>query len=212
MEDVLKRTCDLEFGVLNPPISNDIKPTYNAIETDSQVVQAQVAHDIAFKESSIPSRRYKACVMRVDSDLVGAVRVKARVPEEDGAGMTEPVEFVPRDVESNSHFCIDGHRDYEWDGQAPQIGQEIWVAIPADRSRHTPGEILGLTNNMFYGSRLKSSPLQDKSAETDSGAESFCHALGDSIGGGDMNPGNGVAPTCEDTVTQLAGGADVEIV
>jgi len=200
-EDMVKQTCKFEWSTINAPVNQDTGPKLDMSEYDPTAMVSRVCHDAAYKAKEQSAYECVAVVMRVDYDVNGYIRVKARTcSTEGGDGMLpEPAEFVDSNVKSNSHFAIDQHRTFEGHIPRPYIGQGIKVSIPPGASLKHPGTILKLLDKRWVAGRMKSSKMAKQSAVPSTpNSLNLPAPPGDAIGGGLMDgasqiPGYGAA-------------------
>ena len=202
-DDMLKQTCEFEYGTLNPAVPHDTNPMLDINTYDPLALVSRVCHDAAYKVGDKKDNAYKAIVMRVDYNFNGYCEVKARIPEKDGC-RPEPAEFCATNIKSNSHYTIDMHRTYSWSGRTPLIGQVVLVKIPEDGSYNTPGEIIDLLPERYVAGRIKSSKLDSQSAIPPPGNSLSMDPPPGDQPGGPMDPGSQTSPFGE----QLASAAD----
>jgi len=187
---VLRKTCDIEYGIVNPQVAHDLHPMIVPGQDPSEILANMVENQSLIKERT--DNRWGAIVQRVDYNLNGVVEVKARIIEKDGV-ICDPPEYVPPNVKSNSHFFINKERTYTWQGKCPAINEKIFVSIPPDGSYKTPGKILDLTGK-YYGAAVKSSPLEDQSALPPAADVNFPPPPGSGVGSGESNPSDEIPP------------------
>ena len=189
---VLKKTCDIEYGIVNPQTPHDLHPMVISGQDPTPILGKVIQEQSLVKERT--DNRWGAICMRVDYNFGGQVEVKARIPEKDGQ-ICDPPEYVPADVDSNSHYFTNKHRTYKWEGKCPTINQKIFVSIPPDGSYKTPGKILDLTDE-YYGVHIKSAAMADQSEIPPPQDEEMCHAEGAGIGSGESDMSLEVPPVC----------------
>ena len=196
-DDKLKPSTEYEYGSCNSITPYDDAPSLDVDDYDVLGLVSKQVHDSAYKVQPKKDNRWNAIVMRIEEKRPGYCRVTARIPEcPSDSCKPEPAEFVPRTVESNSHYVIDMHRQYEWySTKVPKIGQKITVSIPegGTSTSTNPGTILAIVDGDFVGTRFKSSKVEGQpSAPAASNSLDLQGASGDPVGSGQSSAGNQV--------------------
>jgi hypothetical protein len=187
-----QNTATIQAGTLNPPVNKDNRRKWDDEEDSALAVISNNAFESTYGNLGYGKRdMWRAVVLRVDTFFDNQYSVKARIPELDGT-IPEPVEWVPREVKSESHLTIELHRTYFGNGNtAPTIGQIIEVSVPPNRTRH-PGRILALTQEYLKNARgLKSTAISSgakAAADAPQDLADVPTTTGDGIGSGVKNP------------------------
>tara|TARA_R110002110_G_scaffold10402_7_gene51171 strand:+ start:19252 stop:19836 length:585 start_codon:yes stop_codon:yes gene_type:complete len=163
------KTSTLPYGLLNPATVNDFKRKANLAEEDPLRIMVQSSYTQTFGVQKRADGIWTAVVMRVEEFDDGHCKVICRVPELDGT-LPEPVEWVDRDVESQSHMLIDLHRVYVGKvSTRPKIGQLVEVWVPSDNDHTRSGKLIKLFDQ-YVQFGIKSSELASDAKDAVDGA------------------------------------------